>query len=83
MKLLPIPIWIEPPVSGRGPSDPELVGKVVEVLAHDIETLDKSRLSLLAGRPALFNDGSEDLHGLQVDRSHNENDIAKLFICAS
>jgi hypothetical protein len=26
--------------------------------------------------PALVNDGSEDLQGLQVDRSHGENDIA-------
>jgi hypothetical protein len=33
--------------------------------------------------PALFNDGSEDFQGLQVDRSHGENDSAALFICAS
>jgi hypothetical protein len=33
--------------------------------------------------PALVNDGSEDLQGLQVDRSHTENDISELFICAS
>jgi len=33
--------------------------------------------------PALVNDGSEDLQGLQVDRSHDENDISELFICAS
>ena len=32
---------------------------------------------------ALVHDGSEDLQGLQVDRSHRENDIAELFICAS
>jgi len=31
--------------------------------------------------PALVNDGSKDLQGLQVDHSHIENDIAELFIC--
>src|ERR1700761_7154625 len=32
---------------------------------------------------ALVDDGAEDLQGLEVDRSHIENDIAELFICAS
>jgi hypothetical protein len=33
--------------------------------------------------PALVNDGSKDLQGFQIDRSHKKNDIAELFICAS
>jgi hypothetical protein len=33
--------------------------------------------------PALVNDGSKDLQGFQVYCSHRENDMAKLFICAS
>jgi hypothetical protein len=33
--------------------------------------------------PALVNDGSEDLQGLEVDRSHDENDSTELFICSS
>jgi hypothetical protein len=32
--------------------------------------------------PGLVNDGSSDLQGFQVNRSHNENDISEFFICA-
>ena len=33
--------------------------------------------------PALINDGSKDLQGLQIDHSHAENHLAELFNCSS